>query len=358
MKRLLLLLAMMMLACSAALADIPVYTPPAPEYHDISSPALHAFAAEHLPEYALLDGRLFPDTAMLLVRDDEGLTRFVGGLRTDEGWQLAISTALPEGTTLLADTYDPEADASLGWTRTIHGLGAPQELHYYVNITPQSDGRWLVTFMQGWGFGGHVVFGDGFVHDDVRYVHGELLISTDITQVQWLALPTLVEDAVTVMDTSNRAVLAKPATLLDAPNGTPLAQYNPGAHMLILAYEDGWVQVAPGGSAVSGWMATDGLLIGSRQIEGEYLAPYDCPVRNRYGSPLDVYLLPSGDASNPLLIQLNTLEAQPVYEMGMWYDDETPADSTWTQIYDSAIPGGTGFVRTEQLDVIPEWGLG
>ena len=358
MKRLLLLLALLMLPCSASLADVPVYMPPAPEYHDISSPALYAFAADHLPEYTLLDGRLFPDTAMLLVQDGEGLTRFVGGLRTDEGWQLAISTALPEGTKLSADTYEPEADASLGWTRTIHGLGAPQKLSYTVIITPQADGRWLVTFIQGWGFGGHVVFGDGFVHDDVRYVHGELLISTDITQVQWLALPTLMEDAVTVMDTSNRAILAEPAALLDAPGGTVLAQYNPGTFMLILAYEDGWVQVAPGGGAVNGWMTTDGLLIGSQQIEGKYLAPYDCPVRNRYGSPLDVYLLPSDDETNPLLIHLNTREAQPVYEMGVWGDIENPAGSTWTQIYDPAIPGGTGFVRTEQLDVIPEWGLG
>lgn len=351
MKRLLLLLTLLLLACSAALADIPIYTPPMPEHHDISSPEMAAFAAEHLPEYFLLDGCLFPDTAMLLVQDGEGLTRFIGGLRTDEGWQLEISTILPEGTELIISHYEPEDHVSLGWTRTIHGLGAPQKLGCTVTVTLQPDGRWLVTMVQGWNHGGHVVFRDGFVYDDVRCVHGELLISTDITQVQWLSLPTLVEDAAAVMDTADRAILAEPAPLLDAPGGTVLAQYNPGTFMLILAYEDGWVQVAPGGGAVSGWMATDGLLIGSQQIEAEYLAPEDCPVRNRYGNPLDVYLLPSDDETNPLLIQLGSLDAYPVYEMGVW-------GSTWTQIYDPAIPGGTGFVRTEQLDAIPEWGLG
>lgn len=358
MKRLLLLLALLMLLCTAALADIPVYTPPLPEHHDISSPALHAFAAEHLPEYTLLDGRLFPDTAMLLVQDGEGLPRFVGGLRTDDGWQLAVSTALPEGTELIISHYEPEDHVRLGWTRTVPGIGAPQKLGCTATVTLQADGRWLVTMVQGQNHDDYVVFRDGFVYDDVRCAHGELLFSTDVTQVQWLTLPTTAEEAAALMDPTNRAILAEPAALLDTPGGEALAQYNPGAFMLILGIEDGWVQVSPGGGAVSGWMPGTALLIGSRQIEGRYLTPDSCPVRNRYGNPLDVYLLPSDDASNPLLIHLNTQEAYPVYEMGVWSDGGSPTGSTWTQIYDPAIPGGTGFVRTEQLDAIPEWGLG
>lgn len=311
-----------------------------------------AFAAEHLPGYALVDGRLFPDTAMLLVQDAEGLTFFVGGLRRDGAWQLTISTALPAGSEILFSTWEPESSVSLRWTHTIHGLGASQQAAVTATVTPRPDGRWLVTMVQGWNYGGHVVFRDGFVRDDVRCVHGELLISTDIAQVQWLALPTLVEDAADMMDTANRAILAEPADLLDAPGGAVLAQYNPGSFMLILGHENGWVQVAPGGSAISGWMPGAALLIGSRQIEAERLAPDDCPIINRYGNALDVYLLPSDAADNPLLVRLTGRDAYPVYAMALW------GDGAWTQIYSQGIPGGVGFVRTEQLNAEPEHGLG
>lgn len=340
--------------CAAGEGDVLLLLSPAGETHlgFLSGDAIALSTALPPHLFLIADACLHGDTAVLLMEDYEGTAYFVGCVLRQEGWQATVSTALPAGTELLTDTYQPAERASLRWTSTVPGIGGTQKLSCTVTVTLQADGRWLVTLVQGWNYGGHVVFRDGFVRDNRRCVHGELLISTDVTQVQWLALPTRVEDAAELMDVTGRAILAEPSALLDAPGGAPLWQYNPGTHLLILGHEDGWVHVAPGGGALSGWMAAEDMLIGSRQLEAEYLAPDDCPVRNRYCNELDVYMLPSEDASNPLLTHLDYRDAFPVYEMGVG------PDGAWTQIYSPAIPGGVGFVRTEQLNAEPEWGLG
>lgn len=73
---------------------------------------------------------------------------------------------------------------------------------------------------------------------------------------------------------------------------------------------------------------------------------------NRYGNALEVYLLPSDATDNPLLICLEGMDAYPVYAMALW------GDGTWTMLYAPAIPGGVGFVRTEQLNAEPVNGVG
>ena len=86
------------------------------------------------------------------------------------------------------------------------------------------------------------------------------------------------------------------------------------------------------------------MLIGRQQLEARHLSPIDCLIANRNGGELDVYPYPSDDPSNPLLIHLNRQQAIPVYSFGEWMDGD------WTLIYDPAIPGSVGFVRTEQMD--------
>ena len=358
------------------------------------SPEHEALAAQHLPGYAVLDGcsdeeltvlfvtspdgenrlafygngavtlseplpehlfqideaYLYGDTALLLMEDYEGALYFVGCVCAAEGWQVTVSTVLPSGTTMLAD---PEG-AILYWERPA-GLGSSR-LGYEFFVELQEDGRWLVM---GTDFHhanatieSYISYHWPFVTTEHHSLHGELLFSRDVTEVDWLLFPMTLDDVAAQMDLSAWAILGEEASLPDAPGGFSQAQLNPGVHLFILGYEGSWVNVAPGGSAVSGWMAADALFIGSRQLEAKYLAPYACPSVNPYGNALDVYLLPSQTADSPLLIRLKGTEAQMVDQLGIW------GDGAWTMIYDSAIPGGVGFVRTEQIEAEPENGVG
>ena len=99
-------------------------------------------------------------------------------------------------------------------------------------------------------------------------------------------------------------------------------------------------------------MAADSLFIGSRQLEAKYLSPDTCPSVNPYGNSMDVHLLPSAAEDSPLLIRLEGTRAQMVDQLGIW------GDGAWTMIYSHDIPGGVGFVRTEQITAEPVNGVG
>ena len=312
-----------------------------------------ASLTQPLPEqmFWITDAKLIPDSAMLILEDYGGTAYFVGCLPEEDGWTASVSTALPEGTELW-HTGTSTALCYLEWETTVYVDGKHQHT-FSATIRPKNDTWQITTTSQDDTL--YLFFADGFVRSlgsMEKCIHGELLFSLDVTEVNWTLLPTTVEAAADHMNLSDWAILTEETDLCDAPGGTHLAHMNPGAHLLILAVDGDWVQVAPGGSAVSGWLAADALLIGSRQLEAEYLAPDNCPVVNRYANELDVYLYPSEDPTNPLLIHLNQTEAYPVYAMGVW------SDGSWTMIYDPAIPGGVGFVHTEQINALPANGLG
>jgi len=101
------------------------------------------------------------------------------------------------------------------------------------------------------------------------------------------------------------------------------------------------------GAPVGGWMKTEKMLIGSRQLEARYLLPGDCRLVNRYENELDVYLMPMDDLSiSPLLIHLDRAQARYVEELAVWPEEG------WTMLYSEEIPGGVGFVHTEQLEAV------
>ena len=96
------------------------------------------------------------------------------------------------------------------------------------------------------------------------------------------------------------------------------------------------------------------LLVGSRQLKADHLAPDDCPVQKLNGDPLEVFLLPADTAdpvANPCLFCFTRPYGYPVYIMGVW-------ENGWTQLFSPDIPGGVGFVRTEQLHAEPSGPLG
>lgn len=304
--------------------------------------------SEPLPEalFQIADAYLYDDTALLLMEDYEGTAYFVGCVRKDAVWKITVSTALPSGAALRS--------AALYWERP--GAFGGERIGYSFGVELQEDGRWLIMATDldsaKSTIESYISYRRPFVCTEYHCLHGELLFSRDVTQVQWHSFPMTLEDVAAQMDLSDWATLGEEAALLDAPGGAPLARFNPGAHLLILGYEGNWVHVAPGGSAVSGWMAADALYIGSRQLEAKYLFPDTCPSINPWGNALEVYLLPSDATDNPLLICLEGMDAYPVYAMALW------GDGTWTMLYAPAIPGGVGFVRAEQLNAEPVNGLG
>ena len=334
-------------------ADVFLLTSPQGEKHlgfcTEESLTLTPALPDHL--FLIADAHVFADTAMLLMEDYEGTAYFVGCIRKDTAWTITVSTALPSGAAL---QHPSPGNATLYWERP--GAFGGERIGYKFKLGLLEDGRWLVM---GTSFihtastrESRISYSRPFVCTEWRCLHGELLYSRDVTQVQWHSFPMTLEDAAAQMDLSGWATLGEEAALLDAPGGVPLARFNPGAHLLILGYKDSWVHVAPGGGVVSGWMAAEALFIGSRQLEAKYLAPYTCPVVNRYGNALEVYLLPSDATDNPLLICLEGMDAYPVCAMALW------GDGTWTMLYAPAIPGGVGFVRTEQLNAEPANGVG
>ncbi|MBR3765083.1 MAG: hypothetical protein IKK57_11125 [Clostridia bacterium] len=311
--------------------------------------------------FQITDTRISPDSAMLLVEDYEGTTYFVGCLYAQKNWasatgnaswQVVVSTPLPEGTEMWHTGTDTKL-LWLEWTQPDPADSSLPQPALRAEIRPQGS-VWQVNSLLSMLSDETTLlcFEDGYVFSETQCAHGERLFSLDVTEVDWLTLPTTVEAAAAQMDLSAWATLEEEAPLLDTPGGDALAQLNPGVHLFILGYEGNWVHVAPGGGAVSGWMAAEALFIGSRQLEAKYLSLDICPAVNPYGNDLDVYLLPSQTADSPLLIRLEGTKAQMVDELGVW------GDGTWTMIYSNDIPGEVGFVRTEQLEAVPENGVG
>jgi len=289
----------------------------------------------------IADAKLDSDTAMLILEDYEGTAYFAGCIREADHWQAAVSTPLPEGTEL----WHTGTPTPLCWLKWTVMAPDPEDTHQheFSATVRQQDTDWLVTAML---LDDHLYLGfeDGFVHSESQCAHGELLFSLDISKVSWDSLPVTVEAAAEQMSLDDWAILKEESSLHASPAGTPLARLNPGVPLLILGYDGSWAQVSPGGGTISGWMPVSAMLIGRQQLEAHHLSPIDCLIANRNGGELDVYPYPSDDPSNPLLIHLNRQQAIPVYSFGEWMD------GGWTLIYDPAIPGSVGFVRTEQMD--------
>lgn len=309
----------------------------------VDAAALTQPLPDHL--FQIADAHLFADAAMLLLEDYEGTAYFVGCTPSPDGWMAQVSTPLPEGTVLLDRDYRPWEYAQLRWTVTLPAIGGTRQEQR--TVTLRADGwLWRVSYLEGEY--NHVDFRQDFVMDNVMCVHGTFEFATDVTEVDWLRLPITVEEAAARMDMSNRAILTEEAWLYGSPSEEkPIARCNPGMPLLILGYEGDWAHVLLAGAPVGGYMQVESMLIGSRQTEARYLMPDIGPLVNRYENELDVYLMPVDDLTlSPLLIHLDWAQARYVKELAVWPEEG------WTMLYSEEIPGGVGFVHTEQLEAV------
>lgn len=315
MKRFVLLLTLLLTLAPSALA-----------WNESPEPA--AFASIHCPDHILLDGQLYPETALLLLESPSGETVFAGCSLTPSGWRVDLSTPLPEGMSLRIIS---SGSAVLYWESPVHG-----DLDFLVRLQP--DGSWLIEEVDSYW---HILtYAPSGVFDEFGpCCWGELLISRDVTQVDWLTFPVTVEDAAAHMDTSDRAIVAAETLLYDAPDGEAVARYYPGTPLLILSIQEDWLCVSPNGGPVSGWVQADALVLGNAQVTMKYLTPDDLPLRWFDRAGVDAFVTPDG----PLLARL-TFDgySSTVYAMGEWF-------TGWAHVYDAALPGYSGFIPTENL---------
>lgn len=172
--------------------------------------ALVDFAGEYLPGCTVESGRLFENTAMLLLRDEENLLRFAGAVRTDDGWDVTLSTPLPEGA-----WCNPEYRMSDGWAEITVPLSREKARvrlgieQIYVQVA-EFEGAWRITCLN---FTDDVL-GVGDFGYETEYgvaLYGALPYSRDIREVDWTELPGSAQQAIDGLDRSAWRVLAEPA---------------------------------------------------------------------------------------------------------------------------------------------------
>ena len=170
------------------------------------------------------------------------------------GWQITESTPLPAGTRIGIENF----------TETLN-LGG---LYYGVNIGRYPSGTWGVT---GISFlhGNWINVGPGWVCEDMY--NGHFLFGrhpwSDITQMDWSAIPSDMTNLSAYLDTSRIATPNNPNAKdrlhlrkLATKDSRSLGKYYNGTPLEILSLEGDWTQVRVGGQV--GYMMTKYILTG------------------------------------------------------------------------------------------------
>ena len=253
MKRLLLLLA-------ALLLTLPALAEPEEQ--------AAAFAAEHLPGYAFLEGVQFDETAMLLVEDEDGRTYFAGCARDGADWEITLSTAFPEWMNVSLDTFHAGEGSMRLWTYPDEEMQQYEDEMLDIFIGLQNDGVWQV-----WGVtnGADVIeFRRQSIYEACGFEYFcDLTLPLNITRIDWAALPRSFEEAMAMFDVSRWGIVKGKYSAL---HGQPvlgrqiICLMAPGAPVEKLGEQDGMVQVRLVGSNEVGWMLPGDLYPGEYQI--------------------------------------------------------------------------------------------
>lgn len=304
------------------------WVPYEPFGHEID-PGLTAFVEAQLPGYSAWDGAVTETQAALLADDAQGVRYFITGECLGGAWQFAVSQPLPEGTGIDAYLVDEYASAELyiplprEKQRLYDGI---RDMEAYVQL---QEGTWRVAGVST----GHGVltFERHAITEDVGAAYyGDLLIDTDASRTDWSALPHSWASAMACVDTANwRIVRAAPADLRAEANGDSalLGRYFSGAPVRVLAEKDGWVQVEPLGTGLTGWMAAADLIPASEQL---YQPWVDDPAWHSTDYRDNLYPLPEAilEDEDPVV----TLYAMP-------HDDSTAAPFVVTHVAYVRLPG-------------------
>lgn len=225
------------------------------------------FAAQVVPGYALVDGCIYDETAMLLLEDEDGLTCFAGCVRTEEDWIVTLSTPFPEWLDVALDTYHAGDGSMWLWTDRLPEMRDDEDeiLDIYIELT--ADGVWQV-----WGVnnGWDVI---EFCRHSVRNMNfdyfGDVTIPRDIARIDWAALPFSFQEAMELADTSRwRIAAAQYAPVFAAPDtdSAIIGLGMSGAPVQVVSAVEDMVEVQFIGRSETGWMLEGDLLPGSEQM--------------------------------------------------------------------------------------------
>lgn len=229
--------------------------------------SLQAVLDEVSPGARAVDGALGKAFACLADMPD-GTLRFLGGAWDEEKhtWHVTASTPLPEGTS--CNAYHSGGD-----DLEIH---LPQDGESYIIVSLQGDGRWQVSYIgrEDW-FG----FGQNWIYtEDFRFHFGTVSIPLDVTAVDWHALPSTLEEAFSLMQRDDWAVVNNPNPqdrlhLRTEPSrsAASLGKYYNGTPVHVLRTSGNWAQVDLFG--VQGWMMRQYLSFGENMEHVESAMP-------------------------------------------------------------------------------------
>lgn len=254
MKKLLVLLVMLLIfGCAAAETD--------PEFAEVID-----FAAVVVPEYTVVDGCVFEQTAMLLLKDSQGQVFFAGCVRAEEGWTVTLSTPLPEWAGVGLDTFHAGEGGICVWLDLPEAYRAYDDLDsIYAVVNLHEDGTWRVTVVNtGWEV---MVFRPHSVYLDVGYEYfGDNPISLDVTEIDWAMLPRSFHQAMELLDTSRWRLIAEDHTPVYTADGSIGWYGAAGAAVQVLSAADGMAEVRFLGREDTGYMAESSLIPGSEQV--------------------------------------------------------------------------------------------
>ena len=235
---------------------------------DPANPADPELAAQLLPGYTYVEGIDDGDELRLLMRNATDELIFVGCVKQDGVWRVTESTPLPEGSILGVENFT-------------HSIGIPGEEYYHiVSVVPYVDGTWGVSLIYPDG-GGLFPLCREVIYEDGQPVYGHFGNHpwSDITRIDWTALPRSYEEAVSRMDRSDWAVVSNPNPedrlhLRVSPDrsAASLGKYYNRTPVRIREYGDTWCAVTVCG--VDGYMMTKYLAFGDNMDSVSYAGPW------------------------------------------------------------------------------------
>jgi len=240
-----------------------------------------AFVANHVPGYVLdfyyNATYMGESTVMALVHEpgkhpqNGGSMRFMGAVLENGAWQVTLSAPFPAGLWPNIDAFHAgEGSIAVSFLHPelfrqyfAEGLEDADmwaDRHYVIKWR---DGAWQIVSVGG-------EMADAFFLDDHAVCdnsgfewHGDFTFARDVTQVDWLAFPTTMEEVLDQTDSSQWSILHARESLREEPQGESviLGEYLPDTWVRVLESRNGWRRVAVNGGSVTGWMEADALAV-------------------------------------------------------------------------------------------------
>lgn len=313
-------------------------------------------ASELLPGFTFIDGCFSSRAATFLVRTEEGDVVFAGCAWNGTGWDITLSTPLPEG--VWCDSFHA-GDGYMSIGHYLEGRvddwGEPLFVDYGIEL--EEDGRWRVQML----FNSNEEacfferdFSQGIWINMIGPVWGPVTLERDITRIDWAAYPTGIGEVLPLVSTDWGLVSEPDLPLYAAADGAGLiGSYHCGTPVQILSYEGEYAQVRIAGGCVTGWLEAYGLLLGGEQLMTHTWTDED-GTRTIWINACDSgWYLENGPSccfaeALPDAVFLDAPDGQPLSGDDGWVQVLCRREDGWVHVLLGEC-GPDAFIRAEQL---------